>query len=69
MLTEVHFGEQIERSRGDIVICYPAPDDTLWSVAGRYRTKLSDLVDANQLSQAASPDSRQSLEGVQYLIV
>ena len=30
------FGESIERSAGDVIICYPSPDDTVWSVAKKY---------------------------------
>lgn len=33
---DASFGEKIERTSGEIIICYPAPDDTAWSVAKKY---------------------------------
>lgn len=36
VLSEARFGEPLKRSRSDIIICYPSPDDTVWSVAKRY---------------------------------
>ncbi len=68
-LTAVHFGEQLKGSCGEYVICFPAKDDTLWSVAQRYRTHISSLIDANQLSDNCSPDAPASLEGINYLII
>ena len=61
-------GADIKRSRSEAVICFPAPGDTLWSVAKRCRAPLSDLSAANDLP-AAAPDSPASLEGVGYVIV
>ncbi len=56
------------RRRGEYVICFPAPADTLWSVAKRYHAPLAALTAANNLPSAA-PDAKESLEGVGYLIV
>ncbi len=33
---EISLGEPIERCAGEIIICYPAPNDTVWSVAKKY---------------------------------
>ncbi len=56
------------RRRGEYVICFPAPTDTLWSVAKRYHAPMTALSAANNLP-AAPADSAESLEGVGYLIV
>ncbi|MBO7311026.1 MAG: DUF3794 domain-containing protein [Clostridia bacterium] len=31
------FGETIQKEEGQLIVCYPASDDTLWSVAKRYK--------------------------------
>lgn len=67
-LTRLEAGEEASRRRGEYVICFPAVDDTLWSVAKRYNAPLAPLAAANGISVAA-PDAIDSLEGVKYLIV
>ncbi len=67
-LSEVSLGDEVTRRRGEYVICFPAPTDTLWSVAKRYHAPIAALTVANNLS-AAPADSVESLEGVGYLIV
>ncbi len=60
--------DRTARRRGEYVICFPAPADTLWSVAKRYHAPMTALSAANNLP-AATADSAESLEGVGYLIV
>ncbi len=60
--------DRTARHRGEYVICFPAPTDTLWSVAKRYHAPMATLAAANNLP-AAPADSPESLEGVGYLIV
>ncbi len=67
-LSEVILGDEVTRRRGEYVVCFPAPDDTLWSVAKRYHAPMAALTAANNLSPAPA-DSAESLEGVGYLIV
>ena len=67
-LSGITFGSDIKRSRGEYVICFPAPTDTLWTVAKRYHAPLSVLSAANSLPPSA-PDSPESLKDVGYLIV
>ena len=69
MLSEVGFGEEIERDRGQIVICYPSGDDSLWSVAKKYGAPIDSLAEVNSLPRTAESDSAQSLEGVRYLVI
>ncbi len=68
-LASVTFGEDVTRRRGEYVICFPAADDTLWSVAKRYHAPLVPLGAANGLSLPEEPDKAGSLEGTEYLIV
>lgn len=42
-VSEASFGEEIRRTSSDIIICYPAPDDTAWSVAKRYAVPTSKI--------------------------
>lgn len=63
VLSEVAFGDDVTRRSGEYVICFPAPSDTLWSVAKRYHAPLAPLAAANNLS------TTDALDGVGYLIV
>ena len=67
-LADMTEGEEVTRGRGEYVICFPAPDDSAWSVAKRYHAPLAVLGAANNL-QPAPADSPESLEGINYLIV
>ena len=69
VLAEPNFGDEVSRRRGEYVICFPAPTDTLWSVAKRYHAPMAALTAANNLPSGANVDSRESLEGIGYLIV
>ncbi len=68
-LSEVSLGDEVTRRRGEYIICFPAPTDSLWSVAKRYHAPIAALTAANNLSAGAAPDTQESLEGVGYLIV
>jgi len=65
-------GEKCQKAEGEYTICFPAPSDTLWSVAKRYHKPLAHLMGINTLppqAQAAAADSTTSLAGVSYLLV
>ncbi len=68
-LTDVTFGDEVSRRRGEYVICFPAPTDTVWTVAKRYHAPMAALTAANNLPASTDTDSVASLEGVGYLIV
>lgn len=68
-LSSVAYGQDVTRRRGEYVICFPAPTDTLWSVAKRYHAPMAALGAANGLSLPESADHVSSLTGVEYLIV
>ena len=57
------------RRRGEYVVCFPAPTDSLWSVAKRYHAPMTALTAANNLPAGAPADAPESLDGVNYLIV
>ena len=52
-----------------MVVCYPAGDDTLWSVAKRYGAELNGLRTCNKLSSDVSPDAAESLKKVNFLVI
>ena len=68
-LTDVGFGSEVTRRRGEYVICFPAPTDTVWSVAKRYHAPMAGLTAANNLPAGGRADGKESLEGIGYLIV
>lgn len=69
MLESVSFGDEIERTEGECVICYPMPEDSLWSAAKRYGVTIRSLSENNGISHDVIPDSHDSLSGVGYLII
>lgn len=69
VLSEAHFGEPVKRSAAVYTVCYPAKDDTLWSIAKKYHRPVNSVADLNTLPGAASADSPDSLAGVAYLLV
>jgi hypothetical protein len=68
-LSDVELGEEVTRRRGEYVVCFPAPTDSVWSVAKRYHAPMAALTAANNLPAGGKADGRESLEGVGYLIV
>ncbi len=69
MLSAVHFREAVSERRGEYKICYPSPDDTLWSVAKKYCAKAERLAYENQIKKDTEYDDPKSLEGIQYIVV
>ena len=59
--------EKAQLGCGGITVCYPAPGQTMWGVAKKYRVPLSSLASANDLpmSAVASPLP----ESVKYVII
>ena len=71
-LSACNIGDKCKKPAGECTVCFPAPSDTLWSVAKRYHKPLSHLTAMNTLppqAQAAAADSKSSLAGVNYLLV
>ena len=42
-LKSVEFSESVSKNSGELILCYPAPDDTAWSVAKRYSVSPDDV--------------------------
>lgn len=68
-VSEVTVGEPIGRERGELRLCYPAPDDTLWSVGKRYAVSLDELHENNRLPGAPRADAPNSLGETRVLVV
>ena len=71
-LSACNIGDKCKKPEGECTVCFPAPTDTLWSVAKRYHKPLAHLMGINTLpqqAQAAAADSKASLAGVDYLLV
>ena len=68
-LTDLGLGGEITRRRGEYAICFPAPTDTVWSVAKRYHAPIATLTAANNLPAGVKIGGKDSLEGIKYLIV
>ena len=69
MLSQVAFGDPIDVSKGEFVVCYPANDDSVWSVAKRYGADLSRICSANNLKLKSSADMPETLVGVKCLVI
>jgi hypothetical protein len=61
-------GESV-KADGTMVICYPSAEDTLWSVAKRYRASVRDVVARNELPGAMDVAASESLAGVAFLMM
>ncbi|MBP3666947.1 MAG: hypothetical protein J6K29_07840 [Clostridia bacterium] len=68
-LTDTEFKNEVTRRQGEYIICFPAPTDSVWSVAKRYHAPMAALTAANNLPAGTQADGKESLEGVGYLIV
>ena len=68
-LADATFEGEVTRRRGEYVICFPAPTDTLWTVAKRYHAPLAALAAANNLPAGEDVNGTEILADVGYLIV
>ena len=71
-LTALRSGDPVPAPAADLTVCYPAPDDTLWSVAARYHTPVSTLLQKNDpliTVSALAADAPGSLSGIRFLVV
>ena len=51
ILEKAEFGDKHEKRRGVFAVCYPSPEDTIWSIAKRY------AVEPNAISGSPESDS------------
>ena len=69
MICDASLGDEVSTTGAFCTICYPSREDTLWSVAKRYRRSVDAVAEINSLAGAPSADSPESLAGVRYLLV
>ncbi len=69
MLRAAVFGDPYQRTAGQITVCYPAGDDSLWSVAKHYGKGYETLAKENGLALSGAADSKESLAGASYLLI
>ncbi len=69
MLNEARMGDPLHTSNAMLTVCYPAREDTLWSVAKRYHRPISEIAERNSLAGAPAADSPDSLTGISYLVI
>lgn len=50
VLDEIRFEDEIKREKGNVIIYYPSPEDTLWTIAKRYFVPVSKIQLLNGLS-------------------
>lgn len=68
-VSEVTVGDELARPRGEMLLCYPAPGDTLWSVGKHYAVPLDTLHAVNRLPSAPRADAPTSLGDASVLVV
>ena len=69
MVGEVHVGEEVRVPSGQVRLCYPAADETLWDVAKQYHVSTASLMEKNHLDGAGRADDGKSLTGVSVLVL
>jgi hypothetical protein len=56
-------------ARRGFTVCYPTSEDTLWSIAKRYRALVKETAKGNGLDCSGEPDEIYLPENVKYMIV
>ena len=69
MVSDCEPGEAWQERGAVYTVCYPASDDTLWSVARRYHRSVGELLARNSLAGSPAADAKDSLAGVSFLVV
>lgn len=69
MVSSLKIGETLERPAGQMLLCYPTPADTLWSIGKRYHTALDALAQGNRLPTAPRADAPTSLGGAKVVAI
>ena len=59
--------EPVERLAGEMILCYPSREDTLWSVGKRYGCAIDRLVVKNHLNDGKRADDIASLSDVKVM--
>jgi hypothetical protein len=68
-VSAMQVGEALLPTAGEMVLCYPAREDTLWSVGKRYHRPIDALVAGNQLGDERRADDKKSLSDVRVIAI
>lgn len=68
-VSAMQVGETIAQGAGEMLLCYPDREDTLWSVGKRYHRPIDALVAGNQLSGERRADDKRSLSEVRVIAI
>ena len=60
-LSDLELSEPYEGSHGEIILCYPDKDDTIWSIAKQYGKKTKKLCEKNALKDEADISKKRFL--------
>lgn len=69
IVSSMQIGEAVARTAGEMLVCYPDREDTLWSVGKRYHRPIDALVAQNQLNDDKRADDKRSLSDVSLLVI
>lgn len=69
ILENYRLGEELKKNSGEIVICYPDNNDTLWNVGKKYNASIINLCRSNKLSQNTAPDEIILKNVVDYVVI
>lgn len=62
-------GDCQERRPGEMILCYPSREDTVWSVGKRYGAPLDALISKNRLNDEKRADDPTSLSEVRVIAI
>lgn len=62
-------GDALSASAGEVTVCYPSSNDTLWSIAKKYNASIDGVIASNKLQRGAPMSSPRSIDGVEYLVI
>jgi hypothetical protein len=68
-LSACELGDAFSSAPAAYTVAYPAPGDTLWSLAKRYHRSVSELAATNPLPPAPAADSPDSLASVKFVLL
>lgn len=60
-VSEIIFGEPLQRQRAQMTLCYPQRDATLWSIGKHYGVRCATLMEKNSLSREELPADKKFL--------
>ena len=52
ILSELNLGEKHKKSRGEVILCYPEKDATLWQIGKHYKQSIKKIRAQNSLGEA-----------------